>query len=195
MISFVDGKPYKTLKRHLSGHDLTFDGCLERFGLPRDYPSVVVSYSETHSALTTEHRPRSAAWSDGLEGRGACGDPTREAKEGWLAAEGQANVAVRKIRPSSSVGPTPLCLARSRDDDPEPGTGVRGFDASQRTVQGLRSDALSVQTLPDRPKPREAGRAVITDPLRRIRSTPHPAHSSLPTYPKATTRSTRPSRR
>jgi predicted transcriptional regulator len=51
LISFLDGKPYKTLKRHLSGHGLTIDQYRERFGLPRDYPSTAASYSEQRSKL------------------------------------------------------------------------------------------------------------------------------------------------
>ena len=51
LISFVDGKPYKTLKRHLTGNGMTFDEYREHYGLPRDYPSVAASYSETRSAL------------------------------------------------------------------------------------------------------------------------------------------------
>ncbi|MDP4022049.1 MucR family transcriptional regulator [Methylobacterium sp. NEAU 140] len=51
LISFVDGKPYKTLKRHLTGHGLTLEEYRERYGLPRDYPSVAASYSEARSNL------------------------------------------------------------------------------------------------------------------------------------------------
>jgi predicted transcriptional regulator len=51
LISFIDGKPYKTLKRHLSGHDMTIEEYRRRFGLPQDYPSVSASYSEQRSAL------------------------------------------------------------------------------------------------------------------------------------------------
>lgn len=51
LISFIDGKPYKTLKRHLTGNGMTIDEYRERFGLPRDYPSVAASYSESRSAL------------------------------------------------------------------------------------------------------------------------------------------------
>lgn len=51
LISFIDGKPYKTLKRHLTGNGMTFEGYRERFGLPRDYPSVAASYSEQRSTL------------------------------------------------------------------------------------------------------------------------------------------------
>ncbi|MCJ2057616.1 MucR family transcriptional regulator [Methylobacterium sp. J-048] len=51
LISFIDGKPYKTLKRHLTGNGLTIETYRERFGLPRDYPSTAASYSEQRSAL------------------------------------------------------------------------------------------------------------------------------------------------
>jgi predicted transcriptional regulator len=51
LISFVDGKPYKTLKRHLSKHGMTIEEYRERYGLPRDYPSTAASYSEQRSAL------------------------------------------------------------------------------------------------------------------------------------------------
>ncbi|MCJ2093076.1 MucR family transcriptional regulator [Methylobacterium sp. J-072] len=51
LISFVDGKPYKTLKRHLSGNGMTIEQYRERYGLPRDYPSTAASYSEARSKL------------------------------------------------------------------------------------------------------------------------------------------------
>lgn len=51
LISFIDGKQYKTLKRHLSGNGMTFEEYRERFGLPRDYPSTAPSYSAQRSAL------------------------------------------------------------------------------------------------------------------------------------------------
>ncbi|MHC2109261.1 Ros/MucR family transcriptional regulator [Methylobacterium sp. CM6246] len=51
LISFVDGKRYKTLKRHLSGAGMTIEQYRERYGLPRDYPSTASNYSEQRSAL------------------------------------------------------------------------------------------------------------------------------------------------
>ncbi|MDE4915243.1 MucR family transcriptional regulator [Methylobacterium sp. 092160098-2] len=65
LISFLDGRPYKTLKRHLSGNGLTIEEYRERFGLPRDYPSTAASYSEQRSklalALGLGQRRRNAA--------------------------------------------------------------------------------------------------------------------------------------
>lgn len=51
LISFEDGKPYKTLKRHLTALGLTPDEYREKWGLPRDYPMVAASYSEARSTL------------------------------------------------------------------------------------------------------------------------------------------------
>jgi predicted transcriptional regulator len=66
LVSFIDGKPYKTLKRHLTKHGLTMDEYRERYGLPRDYPSTAASYSEQRSALAKslglgQQRRRAAA--------------------------------------------------------------------------------------------------------------------------------------
>ena len=51
LISFVDNKPYKTLKRHLSRHGLDMNSYRERYGLPRDYPSVASNYSAARSEM------------------------------------------------------------------------------------------------------------------------------------------------
>ena len=51
IISLIDGKPYKTLRRHLSGHGLTPEQYRERYGLRADYPMVAESYSETRRAM------------------------------------------------------------------------------------------------------------------------------------------------
>lgn len=51
ILSFIDGKPYKTLKRHLTAHGLDPRSYRERYGLPIDYPMVAPSYAERRSAL------------------------------------------------------------------------------------------------------------------------------------------------
>jgi len=45
IISLLDGKPYKTLKRHLSANGLTPDQYRERFSLPASYPMVAPSFA------------------------------------------------------------------------------------------------------------------------------------------------------
>jgi predicted transcriptional regulator len=51
LISFLDGRPYKTLKRHLSKHGLTGEQYRARYGLPHDYPMVASSYAAQRSEL------------------------------------------------------------------------------------------------------------------------------------------------
>lgn len=45
IVSLIDGKKYKTLKRHLAGHGLTPDDYRARYGLKADYPMVSESYA------------------------------------------------------------------------------------------------------------------------------------------------------
>lgn len=65
IISLIDGKPYKSLKRHLSGHGLTPAQYRERYGLKADYPMVAPAYAEKRRALAKKiglgRKPRDAA--------------------------------------------------------------------------------------------------------------------------------------
>ena len=45
IISMIDGKPYKTLKRHLSGNGLTPEQYRDRYKLPATYPMVAENYA------------------------------------------------------------------------------------------------------------------------------------------------------
>lgn len=51
LISFIDGKGYSTLKRHLTGAGHTADSYRETFGLPMDYPMTAPAYTEKRRAL------------------------------------------------------------------------------------------------------------------------------------------------
>lgn len=51
LISFEDGKPYKTLKRHLTTHGITVAEYKAKWGLPNDYPTTAPAYSEARSAM------------------------------------------------------------------------------------------------------------------------------------------------
>ncbi|MGH1592255.1 MucR family transcriptional regulator [Methylobacterium phyllosphaerae] len=51
IVSFIDGKTYKTLKRHLTTRGLDPRSYRDRYGLPVDYPMVAPSYAERRSAI------------------------------------------------------------------------------------------------------------------------------------------------
>lgn len=64
IISLIDGKPYKTLRRHLARHGLTPDQYRERYGLKPDYPMVAENYAEVRRNLAKKiglgRKPRSS---------------------------------------------------------------------------------------------------------------------------------------
>ena len=62
LISFIDGKAYKALRRHLLYNGHTPQSYRARYGLPVDYPMVAPSYSERRSEISRQisakQRPR-----------------------------------------------------------------------------------------------------------------------------------------
>jgi len=51
IISMIDGKKYKTLRRHLSTHGMTPAEYRVRYGLKLDYPIVAANYSDNRRAI------------------------------------------------------------------------------------------------------------------------------------------------
>ncbi|XYD12710.1 MucR family transcriptional regulator (plasmid) [Methylobacterium sp. NMS12] len=51
IVSFLDGKTYKTLKRHLTANGFDPHSYRAKYGLPADYPMVASGYAEKRSAL------------------------------------------------------------------------------------------------------------------------------------------------
>lgn len=51
IVSFIDGRTYKTLRRHLSAYGLHPQSYCQRYGLPADYPMVAPTYAKQRSAI------------------------------------------------------------------------------------------------------------------------------------------------
>jgi predicted transcriptional regulator len=51
ILSMIDGKPYKSLKRHLRAHGLAPGEYRTQFGLAPDYPMVAPGYSQSRRAI------------------------------------------------------------------------------------------------------------------------------------------------
>lgn len=54
IISMIDGRPYKMLRRHLATHGLEPDEYRARYGLPADYPMTAPNYAEKRRALAKQ---------------------------------------------------------------------------------------------------------------------------------------------
>ena len=113
IISMIDGKPYKTLKRHLSRHGLTPVQYRERYGLKADYPIVAPAYAE---------KRRELAKKIGL-GR----KPGKKVSKSKQAAQDQRKAA----EPAKAAGAAKLAAKRS----PRKKLGVQ-FEAAPAEGQG-----------------------------------------------------------
>lgn len=51
LVSFEDGKQYRSLKRHLAARGLTPDAYRAKWGLPGDYPMVAPSFSRRRAEI------------------------------------------------------------------------------------------------------------------------------------------------
>ncbi len=51
IISLEDGRPYRSLKRHLTSRGLTPEDYRRKWGLPHDYPMVAANYAAQRSEL------------------------------------------------------------------------------------------------------------------------------------------------
>ena len=105
ILSMIDGKPYKTLKRHLATHGLSPDAYRERYNLPKSYPLVAPSYSEARRAVATRlGLGRKPAAANG--GEKAAPKPTDAAKAAPKAAAadvGEKAPARKAAKPAKPV--------------------------------------------------------------------------------------------
>ena len=90
IISMIDGKRYKTLRRHLAGHGLTPEQYRQRYNLKADYPMVAETYSQAR---------RDMAKRIGL-GR----KPGMKRGSGGGAAGAAAAAAIADTRPKATRG-------------------------------------------------------------------------------------------
>jgi len=124
IISLIDGKPYKTLKRHLTSRGLTPEQYRERYSLPANYPMVAPSFAAMRRAVATriglgnlsatkaavavsapaETAVDSAPVSSKLEVTTTVAPKKGRARSKPAAAGAAAKVAARKSKPAAPKG-------------------------------------------------------------------------------------------
>lgn len=147
ILSMIDGRPYKTLRRHLAKHGLSPDEYRARYGLPRDYPLVAPTYSEQR---------RQVALDRGLGGRRRdAGAPAENADAG--VAEEAAVRAAEEVEPAvpASAGEAPTSRARRSPrrkaegaDAGAPAGATDAGNAQDGSARGEAEDQPAVATAP-----------------------------------------------
>lgn len=101
IVSLIDGRKYKSLKRHLKSHGLTPKAYRERYGLKADYPMVAPAYSEARRQIAARlglGRKVQASRAAAAKPEGPATAPAKPAK-----AAGKAIPAKGGKRPRLSV--------------------------------------------------------------------------------------------
>ncbi|WP_298090859.1 MucR family transcriptional regulator [uncultured Sphingomonas sp.] len=110
ILSMIDGKPYKSLKRHLGRHGLTPADYRARYGLKADYPMVAPGYSAQR---------REVAQRLGLGRKKASTAPTSTDESGPVATSAAPAKRNRGGSGKTSSAPAPAKQPRRRKGQSE----------------------------------------------------------------------------
>lgn len=109
IISMIDGKPYKTLRRHLATNGMTPAEYRQRYNLKADYPMVAPTYSETRRALSLKiglgRKPAAAPEPEAAPEPAAQAAPAKRGRKPKLAISGTE--ALKKVRGNKAT-PEPV---------------------------------------------------------------------------------------
>lgn len=154
LISLIDGKPYKTLRRHLAAHGLTAEQYRDRYNLPVDYPMVAPSFSEARRAIAAKI---------GLGQRG--GDKTSDTAAS-LPKNSEGTAAAASVAETDPVAEktTPVAEpASSAKAKPVPKTrAAKKARVSKKVVEGGALSTLPANDSAEKgkPEPRTPKKAV-----------------------------------
>lgn len=133
LVSLIDGKKYKTLKRHLSQHGLTPADYRARYGLKADYPMVAADYAnerrEIAKKLGLGRKP--AASQSAADGSAPTPEPAKDAAKPkrkaatpkTVIAQGEATslqVAADRVKTPAKSSTTPRKSTAKKVSDAAP---------------------------------------------------------------------------
>ena len=130
IISMIDGKPYKTLKRHLSRHGLTPAEYRQRYGLKADYPMTAPAYSE-------HRRDVAKALGLGRKPKGAEADAEPEIE------------ATPAPEPTAEAAPEPVKARRGRKATAPESAANDAAPARRGRPRKVAADVASGETTPE----------------------------------------------
>ncbi|NML91444.1 MucR family transcriptional regulator [Sphingobium sp. TB-6] len=203
IISLIDGKPYKTLKRHLAANDLTPEQYRERYKLPKTYPLVAQSYSESRRAVAEKiglgkkpvaaakpaeaapKTPKKAASAPAKKPAKAAAVPAAKAAPAVAdAPKGAANPApapVKKAAKAKDSTPkgAPLISNRLTSASAAPAT-AKGEARKRLGIAGPKADKANAKV-----EPAPAAEAAKAKPAKKVGAAPKAKSVSKPKTLKA----------
>jgi len=173
ILSLIDGKPYKTLKRHLAQHGLTPEQYRERYKLPKSYPLVAPSYSDARRAVAEKlglgKKPAVAPAAKAAPAPAAKEAPAKPVKaakpEASPAPVTKAEVKSQPAKAAATATPAPrkrLSIATPKAEKPAAPVAVKA-EASVATSSAPKSDVAKTA------KPKTAAKA---KPAAKVKAAP-----------------------
>lgn len=162
ILSLIDGKPYKTLKRHLASNGLTPEQYRERYNLSATYPMVAPSFAARRREIAEKIGlgKREAA-----VGSSAMPSPTSADVSSELSPSSEPASAPVKPKPAAktkSAG-TPKPKQRKADTHHAPASSVAAPSAKP-VKEAAKAAAGPAPVMPKRRKLKTAGKALADSP-------------------------------
>lgn len=167
LLSLIDGKPYKSLKRHLSTHGLTPAEYRARYDLPADYPMVAPGYSAARREAALKlglGGKRKVAAADPAVAEAGSEVPAPEAAPAELVAEAPAPVRKARVKaPATATKPKPKAAGGEGKPSAITETVTTPAGEPAPTPGPVASEAAQVEPAPAR-KPRGKAAAAKASP-------------------------------
>jgi predicted transcriptional regulator len=106
LVSFIDGRTYKTLKRHITGAGLTIHEYKTMYGLPNDYPTTAPAYSAMRSEMAKGFGLGNKLRADKRAASEAKAKPASKAKPA-TTVKAKAKAAPKAAKPAKELKGTP----------------------------------------------------------------------------------------
>ncbi|SEK02138.1 transcriptional regulator, MucR family [Sphingobium sp. AP50] len=164
LLSLIDGKPYKLLKRHLAANGLTPDEYRARYNLPKDYPMVAKAYADERRVVAAR---------TGLGGRRSKAAPKSTADT--------ANI----VTPAAEPANAPPAVEAPAQDAPAKVEGKKAPVAKPAAAKAVSKKSTATRKAVAKPTPVEptSVEPASAKPVRATRKAAKPSTSTAESAP------------
>lgn len=148
ILSLIDGKPYKTLKRHLAANGLTPEEYRSRYNLPKSYPLVAASYSDARRAVASKiglgRKPVTPA------------APAAAPKTAAVAAPAAAPAPVKAKAPAKPAAPKKAVNGAAKAKPAKAAAPAAAANAAPKAAAAVKTaPAAEAKAVPAKAEPRK----------------------------------------
>jgi len=147
ILSMIDGKPYKTLKRHLGTHGLTPAEYRARYNLAHDYPLVAPAYSEarreTARTIGLGRKPAVKAEATSAPAAKVTSAPTDKAKAAAKPVRAKAKAPTSAVKAEAAASVPAETAPKAKASPKAKATGPAKVAKQKAQVTEAKADAVA----------------------------------------------------